>query len=84
MAQAAGYNFNPETVSGDMVRDLAGYGLHGRILGSAALVAAKYGDGLNCTGGAMRIIAADDTYPVNTDGGISFAGCTQPASRTAT
>lgn len=74
MAQAAGYNFNPESVSGDMVRDLAGYGLHGRILGSAALVAAKYGDGLNCTGGAMRIVAADDTYPVNTDGGISFAG----------
>jgi hypothetical protein len=32
MAQAAGYNFNPETVSGDSVRDLAGYCLHGRIL----------------------------------------------------
>ena len=83
MAQAAGYNFNPETVLGDTVRDLAGYFLHGKILGSAAIVVGKYGDGLNCTGGAMRIEAADDTYPVNTDGGISFAGWVKLNSTTA-
>jgi hypothetical protein len=83
MAQAAGYSFNPETISGDTIRDLAGYGLHGRIVGSAGIVVGKYGDGLNCTGGAMRVEAADDTYPINTDGGISFAGWVRLNNTTA-
>lgn len=72
MAQGAGYSFNPDTITGTTVRDLAGYFLHGSILGSAALTAGKYSDGLNCTGGAMRVVVAADTYPVNTDGGLSI------------
>ncbi|MFC9689309.1 LamG-like jellyroll fold domain-containing protein [Kribbella sp. NPDC056951] len=83
MAQAAGYSFNPETVWGDTVRDLAGYGLHGKVVGSATIVPAKYGDGLNCTGGALRIVAEDDTYPTNTDGGISLAAWVRLNNNTA-
>ncbi len=84
MAQAAGYNFNPETVLGDTVRDLAGYCLHGKIVGSASITTARYGGGLNCSGGALRIAAPDDTYPVNTDGGISLAAWVRLNHNTAT
>ena len=78
MAQSAGYTFNADTVSGTTVRDVAGYFLHGTVVGSATLVAGKYGDGLNCTGGAMHVVvrppkAGDSFYPLNTDGGLSVA-----------
>ena len=82
MAQAAGYTFNADTVSstgvGTTVRDIAGYFLHGTITGSATLVPARYGDGLNCAGGAMHVVvrppkAGEDFYPLNTDGGLSIA-----------
>ena len=78
MAQAAGYTFNADTVDGTTVRDVAGYFLHGTIVGSATVVAGKYGNGLNCTGGAMRVVvrppkAGDSFYPLNTDGGLSVA-----------
>ncbi|MFC5268816.1 LamG-like jellyroll fold domain-containing protein [Kribbella qitaiheensis] len=88
MAQAAGYTFNADTVDGTTVRDLAGYFLHGTIVGSAALVAGRYGNGLNCTGGAMHVLvrppkAGDDFYPLNTDGGLSVAAWVQLNNSTA-
>jgi len=78
VAQSAGYTFNADTVDGTTVRDVAGYFLHGTIVGSAALVAGKYGNGLNCTGGAMHVVvrppkAGDSFYPLSTDGGLSVA-----------
>lgn len=88
MAQSAGYTFNADTVGGTTVRDVAGYFLHGTIVGSAVVVAGRYGDGLNCTGGAMRVIvrppkAGDDFYPLNTDGGLSVAAWVQLNNSTA-
>lgn len=85
MAQGAGYNFNSDTVSGSTVRDLAGYFANGTIVGSAAIVAGKsgYGNALNCTGGALQIVVPPDTYPVNTDGGISVAAWVQLNNSTA-
>ncbi|TCM37224.1 LamG-like jellyroll fold domain-containing protein [Kribbella sp. VKM Ac-2568] len=82
MAQAAGYTFNADTVDGTTVRDVAGYFLHGTIVGSAALTTGRYGNGLNCTGGAMHVLvrppkAGDDFYPLNTDGGLSVAAWVQ-------
>ncbi|HEY3559656.1 MAG TPA: LamG-like jellyroll fold domain-containing protein [Kribbella sp.] len=73
MAQAAGYSFNSDTVSGTTVRDLAGYFLNGTIVGSAAIVTSKtdYGNALHCTGGALQVKVAADTYPVDTSGGLS-------------
>lgn len=74
MAQAAGYSFNSDTVSGTTVRDLAGYFLDGTIVGSAAIVTGKpgYGNALHCTGGALQIKVQSDTYPVNTAGGLAI------------
>lgn len=88
MAQSAGYTFNADTVSGTTVRDLAGYFLHGTIVGSATLVAGRYGDGLNCTGGAMHVVvrppkAGDDFYPLSTDGGLSIAAWVELNDNTA-
>lgn len=88
MAQGAGYSFNADTVDGTTVRDVAGYFLHGSIVGSAALVAGRYGNGLNCTGGAMHVLvrppkAGDDFYPLNTDGGLSVAAWVQLNNSTA-
>ncbi|MFI6674522.1 LamG-like jellyroll fold domain-containing protein [Kribbella sp. NPDC050469] len=88
MAQSAGYTFNAETVNGTTVRDVAGYFLHGTIVGSAAVVAGRYGNGLNCTGGAMRVVVrppkpGDDFYPLNTDGGLSVAAWVQLNNSTA-
>jgi hypothetical protein len=88
VAQAAGYTFNADTVDGTTVRDVAGYFLHGTIVGSAALVAGRYGNGLNCTGGALRVIvrppkAGDTFYPLNTDGGLSIAAWVQLNNTTA-
>ncbi|GAA1578637.1 hypothetical protein GCM10009789_35230 [Kribbella sancticallisti] len=88
MAQSAGYTFNADTVSGTTVRDIAGYFLHGTIVGSATLVAAKYGDGLNCTGGAMHVVvrppkAGDSFYPLSTDGGLSIAAWVELNDNTA-
>ncbi|HEY9337894.1 MAG TPA: LamG-like jellyroll fold domain-containing protein, partial [Kribbella sp.] len=79
MAQGAGYNFNSDTVSGTTVRDLAGYFCDGTIVGSAAIVSGKsgYGNALSCTGGALQIVVPADTYPVNTDGGITVAAWVQ-------
>lgn len=75
MAQAAGYSFNSDTVAGSKVRDLAGYFLHGTIVGSAAIATGKtgYGDALNCTGGALQIPVEDDTYPIDASGGLTVA-----------
>ena len=74
MAQGAGYSFNSDTVSGSKVRDLSGYFLTGTIVGSAATATGKYGNGLNCTGGAMRVGPIGEfDYPVNTDGGLTVA-----------
>ena len=88
MAQSAGYTFNADTVSGTTVRDVAGYFLHGTIVGSAALVAGRYGDGLNCTGGALHVVvrppkAGDSFYPLNTDGGLSIAAWVELNDNTA-
>ncbi|MGW1344330.1 LamG-like jellyroll fold domain-containing protein [Kribbella sp. NPDC002412] len=88
MAQSAGYTFNADTVTGTTVRDVAGYFLDGTIVGSAAMAAGRYGDGLNCTGGAMRVVvrppkAGDDFYPLNTDGGLSVAAWVQLNNSTA-
>ena len=88
MAQAAGYTFNADTVDGTTVRDVAGYFLHGTIVGSAALTTGRYGNGLNCTGGAMHVLvrppkAGDDFYPLNTDGGLSVAAWVQLNNNTA-
>lgn len=75
MAQSAGYSFNSDTVVGTRVRDLAGYFLDGTIVGSAAITTGKsgYGNALNCTGGALQIPVAADTYPINTSGGLTVA-----------
>lgn len=75
MAQAAGFSFNSDTVTGSKVRDLAGYFLDGTIVGSAAIATGKtgYGDALNCTGGALQVQIPANTYPVNTDGGLTVA-----------
>jgi hypothetical protein len=84
MAQAAGYSFNSSTVSGSTVRDLAGYFLHGTITGSAAITTGKYGNGLNCTGGAMQVANINQfTYPVNTSGGLSIAAWVKLNTTTA-
>ena len=88
MAQSAGYTFNANTVSGTTVRDVAGYFLHGTIVGSATLVPGRYGDGLNCTGGALHIVvrppkAGDSFYPLNTDGGLSIAAWVELGDNTA-
>jgi len=88
VAQSAGYTFNADTVDGTTVRDVAGYFLHGSIVGSATLVAARYGNGLNCTGGAMHVLvrppkAGDDFYPLNTDGGLSVAAWVKLNTTTA-
>jgi hypothetical protein len=85
MAQGAGYTFNPETVIGTTVRDVAGYFVHGAITGSAALDAGgKYGQGLNCTGGSLRAANIDSfLYTVNTDGGVSFAAWVKLNTTTA-
>ena len=88
MAQAAGYTFNADTVDGTTVRDVAGYFLHGTIVGSAALTTGRYGNGLNCTGGTMHVLvrppkAGDDFYPLNTDGGLSVAAWVQLNTNTA-
>jgi len=88
VAQSAGYTFNADTVSGTTVRDVAGYFLDGTIVGSATLVAGKYGDGLNCTGGAMHVVvrppkAGDSFYPLNTDGGLSVAAWVKLNDNTA-
>jgi hypothetical protein len=88
VAQSAGYTFNADTVSGTTVRDVAGYFLHGTIVGSATLVAGRYGDGLNCTGGAMHVVvrppkAGDSFYPLNTDGGLSVAAWVELNDNTA-
>lgn len=75
MAQAAGFSFNSETVTGSTVRDLAGYFLDGTIVGSAAIATSKtgYGNALHCTGGALQVKVTADTYPVNTSGGLTLA-----------
>ncbi|MFI7062465.1 LamG-like jellyroll fold domain-containing protein [Kribbella sp. NPDC050124] len=70
------------------MRDVAGYFLHGTIVGSAAVVAGRYGNGLTCTGGAMRVVvrppkAGDDFYPLNIDGGLSVAAWVQLNNSTA-
>lgn len=84
MAQAAGYSFNSSTVSGSVVRDLAGYFLHGTIVGSAAIATGKYGNGLNCTGGAMQVADINQfTYPVNTSGGLAIAAWVKLNTTTA-
>ncbi len=83
MAQAAGYSFNPSTVDGATVRDLAGYFLHGTVVGSAAITTGKYGDGLSCTGGALRVPVQAFTYPLNTDGGLSVAAWVKLSTATA-
>lgn len=85
MAQGAAYTFNPDFVDGLTVRDVAGYFLHGTITGSAAIDAGgKYGQGLLCTGGAMRVANINEfLYPVNTDGGISFAAWVKLSDNTA-
>ena len=88
MAQSAGYTFNANTVSGTTVRDVAGYFLHGTIVGSATLVAGRYGDGLNCTGGALHVVvrppkAGDSFYPLNVDGGLSIAAWVELDDNTA-
>ncbi|MEV0283142.1 LamG domain-containing protein [Kribbella sp. NPDC050820] len=75
-------------MNGTTVRDVAGYFLHGTIVGSAAVVAGRYGNGLNCTGGAMRVVVrppkpGDDFYPLNTDGGLSVAAWVQLNNSTA-
>ncbi|HEY9335347.1 MAG TPA: LamG domain-containing protein, partial [Kribbella sp.] len=72
-------------VSGTTVRDLAGYFCDGTIVGSAAIVSGKsgYGNALSCTGGALQIVVPADTYPVNTDGGITVAAWVQLNSTTA-
>lgn len=73
MAQAAGYSFNPSTVVGTTVRDLSGEFLDGSILGSAAITTGKYGDGLNCTGGAMQVTVPPFTQPLDVTGGMTVA-----------
>jgi hypothetical protein len=76
VAQAAGYSFNAGTVAGSIVRDQAGYFLDGTITGSAAIVAADtgYGNGLHCTGGAMRVANIDQfEYALNSDDGPSVS-----------
>lgn len=86
MAQAAGYSFNTDTVSGSTVRDLAGYFLHGTVSGSTSFVAGKtgYGNGLNCTGGSMTVGPINEfDYPVNTDGGLSVAAWVKLNTTTA-
>jgi hypothetical protein len=84
MAQGAGYTFNPATVTGTTVRDMAGYFLNGTIVGSAALDAGgKYGQGLHCTGGAMRVVVPADTYPVDTSGGLTMAAWVKLDDNTA-
>src|ERR1044072_7526035 len=84
MAQAAGYSFNSDTVSGTKVRDLAGYFLHGTVSGSTSFVTDKYGNGLNLTGGAMTVGPIDEfSYPVNTDGGLSVAAWVKLNTTTA-
>lgn len=84
MAQAAGYTFNSDTVTSTRIRDLAGYFLHGTILGSAEIVTGKYDDGLNCTGGAMRVANIDEfSYPLNADGGLSIAAWVKLNTTTA-
>jgi hypothetical protein len=84
MAQAAGYSFNTDTVTGSTVRDLAGYFLNGTISGSAAVATGKYGNGLNCTGGSMTVGPIDEfSYPVNTDGGLSVAAWVKLNDNTA-
>ncbi|TDD18518.1 LamG domain-containing protein [Kribbella turkmenica] len=88
MAQSAGYTFNADTVDGTTVRDVAGYFLHGTIVGSAALVAGKYGNGLDCTGGALHVVvrppkAGDSFYPLSTDGGLSVAAWVKLNDNTA-
>ena len=77
MAQSAGYTFEPSTVSvpGGVtrIRDVAGYGVDGTLVGSVALTStAKYGQALNCTGGAMQANPVAASYPLNTDGGMSL------------
>ena len=86
MAQAAGYSFNSATIadSGTVVRDLAGNFLHGTLTGSVALTTGgKYSDGLNCTGGAMKVTALSGSYPVNTSGGLSVAAWVKLNTTTA-
>ncbi|GAB2650675.1 LamG-like jellyroll fold domain-containing protein [Kribbella swartbergensis] len=88
MAQSAGYTFNADTVDGTTVRDVAGYFLHGTIVGSAALVAGRYGNGLECTGGALHVVvrppkAGDAFYPLSTDGGLSVAAWVELDDNTA-
>ena len=85
MAQAAGYSFNSDTVSGSKVRDLAGYFLDGEIVGSATITTGPsgYGHALDCTGGALHVVVEDGIYPVNTDGGITVAAWVQLNSNTA-
>jgi len=85
MAQGAGYSFNADTVVGSTVRDLAGYFLDGKIVGSAAITTGQfgYGNALNCTGGALQIPVESGTYPINTDGGLTVAAWVKLNSTTA-
>lgn len=84
MAQAAGYSFNTDTVSGSKVRDLAGYFLDGTVSGSTSFATGQYGNGLNCTGGAMTVGPIDEfSYPANTDGGLSIAAWVKLNTTTA-
>lgn len=84
MAQGAGYSFNADTVSGTKVRDLAGYFLTGTVSGSTSFAAGKYGNGLNCTGGAMTVGPIDEfSYPANTSGGLSIAAWVKLNTTTA-
>jgi hypothetical protein len=84
MAQSAGYSFNTDTVNGTKVRDLAGYFLTGTVSGSTSFVAGKYGNGLNCTGGAMTVGPIDEfAYPVDTTGGLSVAAWVKLNTTTA-
>lgn len=85
MAQAAGFSFNSDTVTGTKVRDLAGYFLDGTIIGSAAIATGKtgYGNALNCTGGALQVVVEDGTYPINTDGGLTVAAWVKLNTTTA-
>lgn len=84
MAQAAGYSFNADTVSGTKVRDLAGYFLTGTVSGSTSFIAGKYSNGLNCTGGAMTVGPIDEfSYPANTDGGLSIGAWVKLNTTTA-
>lgn len=85
MAQAAGYSFNTDTVTGTTVRDLAGYFLDGTLVGSAALTTGKsgYGNALSLTGGAMQVPVADDTYPLSDVAGLAVAAWVKLDTTTA-